>query len=477
MDHKHHKIEYNKQLALLGVKFLHFILSVGLFYIFWMLFRYHHISVTVREIGFRYNYFMVIAYAVILFFFNRTYNSYLFGYNRIRNMLFSEFLSQVFSLVLVYVIVSLSWAKWRNPTIFLLMLVIQLFLDLLCSYCGNWFYFQLYPPRKTLLIYRNLIDKKRFGSIKGKPSERLYDIVEEFQYEGDSFIEIRHRLEGFEAIFVAGVNSRCRNGILKYCQENSIPGFFLPHIGDVIMQGAEHIQSFDSPVLYVNRKQVNPEYRIFKRIFDFVIALIFLIILSPTILVTALVVKLYDHGPALYKQTRTTKDGKAFKILKFRSMRVDAESDGIARLSTGENDDRITPVGRFIRKCRIDELPQLINILKGDMSFVGPRPERPEIAEQYCKKLPDFQLRLQVKAGLTGYAQVYGRYNNDPYEKLEFDLLYINHMSILTDIQIMFATFEVLFSKESTAGITDGAITAMDYPVEEEAAEKTEEKG
>ena len=144
MDHKHHKIEYNKQLALLGVKFLHFILSVGLFYIFWMLFRYHHISVTVREIGFRYNYFMVIAYAVILFFFNRTYNSYLFGYNRIRNMLFSEFLSQVFSLVLVYVIVSLSWAKWRNPTIFLLMLVIQLFLDLLCSYCGNWFYFQLY---------------------------------------------------------------------------------------------------------------------------------------------------------------------------------------------------------------------------------------------------------------------------------------------------------------------------------------------
>ena len=145
-------------------------------------------------------------------------------------------------------------------------------------------------------------------------------------------------------------------------------------------------------------------------------------------------------------------DGKPFKILKFRSMRVDAEKDGVARLSTGENDPRITPVGRFIRACRLDELPQLFNILIGEMSIVGPRPERPEIAAEYEKILPEFALRLQVKAGLTGYAQVYGKYNTSPYEKLEFDLLYINEMNILTDLELMFNTFRILFYKDSTEG-------------------------
>ena len=153
-----------------------------------------------------------------------------------------------------------------------------------------------------------------------------------------------------------------------------------------------------------------------------------------------------------------------FKIIKFRSMRVDAEKDGVARLSTGDKDDRITPVGRIVRKCRLDELPQLINILKGEMSFVGPRPERPEIAKQYYEKMPDFALRLQVKAGLTGYAQVYGKYNTDPYEKLEFDLLYINNMGILTDLELLFATAGILFVGESTKGVE--GVTAIDYEEE-----------
>ena len=228
------------------------------------------------------------------------------------------------------------------------------------------------------------------------------------------------------------------------------------------MQESRHVQSFDSPVLFVTRTYIKPEYRIIKRGFDFVASLIALIVLSPIMLLTALAITLYDGGPAIYKQVRLTQDGRKFMLWKFRSMRTDAEKDGVARLSTGDNDDRITPIGKFVRKCRLDELPQLFNILSGDMSIVGPRPERPEIAEQYYKTIPDFRLRLQVKAGLTGYAQVYGKYNIDPYEKLEFDLLYINNMSLLTDLRLIFATVSILFRSESTEGVKEGQTTAMD---------------
>ena len=227
------------------------------------------------------------------------------------------------------------------------------------------------------------------------------------------------------------------------------------------MQEAKHLQTFDSPILLVNRKNLDQEFVLIKRVFYIVSSALGLIILSPILLITAIAIKLNDKGPAIYKQTRLTKDGREFEICKFRSMRVDAEKDGVARLSTGDDDDRVTSVGRFIRKCRIDELPQLWNILVGDMSVVGPRPERPEIAEQYYEEMPDFKLRLQVKAGLTGYAQIYGKYNTSPYEKLEFDLMYINDMSILTDLRLMFATFKILFSKESTEGIESNQISAL----------------
>ena len=196
---------------------------------------------------------------------------------------------------------------------------------------------------------------------------------------------------------------------------------------------------------------------------SFVFSTLLLIILSPLMLITALIIKLSDGGSVFYKQIRLTKDGRLFYILKFRSMRMDAEKDGVARLSSGEEDPRITPFGRFIRKCRIDEIPQLINIFKGDMSFVGPRPERPEIAKQYEKELPEFNLRLQVKCGLTGYAQVYGKYNTTPYDKLLLDLMYIAHPSLSEDFKILFSTVRILFSRESTEGVDATQVTAQTF--------------
>ena len=445
------------------LKALHLFLSVGLFYIFWLLFRYHALS-GMNKYGFRYNYFIAIGYGVLLSWFNRVYNAYLLGYYRVRALAFGQFLSQFFSVVLLYFVVSFGWNNFHDPGVFIPMLLFQFALDIIWSYYVTAYFFKLMPRRKTLLIYRNQLDKARFGSISGRPTERLYMITDELQYNG-SFAELEEKLAGYDAIFVAGVNSRCRNGILKYCKLNSIPGFFLPHVGDTIMQEAMHVKAFDSPVLYVNRKTLPLEYAFFKRTFDIAASGLALLILSPVMLITGLAIHLYDGGPVFYRQTRLTKDGKQFKIVKFRSMRMDAEKDGVARLSTGEHDDRITPIGRFVRKCRLDEIPQFWNILMGEMSVVGPRPERPEIAAAYCEMMPDFELRLQVKAGLTGYAQVYGKYNTEPYEKLEFDLLYINNMSILTDLQLCFATVAILFLPESTQGVKEGQTTAMNTEV------------
>ena len=177
-----------------------------------------------------------------------------------------------------------------------------------------------------------------------------------------------------------------------------------------------------------------------------------LLVASPIMLLIALAVKIHDGGTVIYKQTRLTMGGRQFYVYKFRSMRMDAEKDGVARLAS-EEDDRITPVGKVIRMTRMDELPQLINVLKGDMSLVGPRPERPEIAEEYETWLPQFKSRLKVKAGLTGYAQIYGKYNTTPYDKLKLDLTYIQNYSFLLDLKLLLLTAKILFMKESTEGI------------------------
>ena len=456
-------------LKIFGLKAIHYVVCIALFFVFWILFRYNEYT----RVGsrFRYNYYMTIIYAILLVFFSRIYNAYLLGYIRIRSLVFSQFLSQLFSVFIVWFGASVAWKRFHNPWLLFVLLLIQLIFNAIWSFVSTRVYFNIVKQKRTILIYRDALDRRRIGSLKGKPTERLFKIVKEIQFDG-KFKEIRGELKGFDAIFVAGVNSRCRNGILKYCQEEGVHGFFLPHVGDTIMQSAQHIQSFDSPVLYVNRKSLNPQYLIIKRVFDVVVSAVALVILSPLIGITALAVKMYDHGPAFYKQVRLTKDAREFKILKFRSMRVDAEKDGVARLSTGDKDDRITPIGKVIRKCRLDELPQLINILRGDMSIVGPRPERPEITQKYNETMPDFQLRLQVQAGLTGYAQVYGKYNTDPYEKLEFDLLYIKEMGILTDLKLMFATVGILFLPESTEGVDPGQVTALDYENEANRTEK-----
>ena len=210
-------------------------------------------------------------------------------------------------------------------------------------------------------------------------------------------------------------------------------------------------------MLLLRNRGLSIENRFAKRTIDLILSLLAIIVTSPIMIIVALLIKMYDGGPALFKQKRLTIDGKIFDVYKFRSMIVDAEKDGVARLAS-KNDNRITPIGKFIRKVRLDELPQLLNILKGDMSIVGPRPERPEIAEEYGKVMPEFSYRLKVKAGLTGYAQILGKYNTTPKDKLLLDLMYIEKYSLFLDFKLMLMTIKILFMSESTEGVDEGNI-------------------
>ncbi|MGM9681683.1 MAG: sugar transferase [Eubacteriales bacterium] len=399
----------------------------------------------------------IIIYSVIVLFSLRTYNAYQIGLSRIRMLVYSQTLADIVAAGIIYILMALERFAFLNPLPFLGLLTVQFLLNFIWSFAANTIYFRLYKPRKTAIVYRKESDLHRLEEIyKYNRKFRVEKMIED---PSDDIHALISELEGFEAVFVTGVSATLRNGIEKFCVEQDVRCYIMPHVGDVMMMGAEYLELFSVPVFRVMRASPRIEYMVIKRGIDLICSLLGIVILSPFMLITALAVKLYDGGPVIYKQVRLTKDGRQFNIFKFRSMRVNAEGDGVARLAA-TNDDRITPVGKVIRACRLDELPQLFNILRGDMSIVGPRPERPEIAQQYEQMMPSFSLRLQVKAGLTGLAQVYGKYNTDPYDKLRMDLMYINQMSLLEDIKLMFATVKVLFMKESTSGISQGQTTA-----------------
>ena len=248
--------------------------------------------------------------------------------------------------------------------------------------------------------------------------------------------------------------------MLKNCYIGSVRVYMMPKIPDVLIAGADQLHLFDTPIFLTREYALTVEQRMAKRMIDLVLSLVLTILTSPIMLITAICIKCYDGGPILYKQTRCTCGGREFRIMKFRSMKVDAEKDGVARLAS-RNDSRITPIGKFIRMVRIDELPQLFNILMGDMSFIGPRPERPEIIAQYVEQMPEFVFRMKVKAGLAGYAQVYGKYNTTPYDKLKLDLSYIENYSLWLDLKLMLLTLKILIKPESTEGVDSNQTTAM----------------
>ena len=403
------------------------------------------------------NWLVIALFFVVYVTYGRIYDGFRISISRVSEMFISQTLALLITDGILLVVTWLLTKHFPPGWPLVLTLAVQMVLSIVWCVGAHQWYFRRYDPQKTAVVYdtREGLDTliAEYGLDKRFQVVATADVATALNDQ----LQI---LDGIEAIFLFGTHSHERNIILKQCVARDIEVYLIPRIGDVIMSGAERIHMFHLPMLRVGRYDPNPEYLFTKRAFDLLVSGLALVVLSPIMLLVAAAVKLTDGGPAFYRQCRLTKDGKTFDVLKFRSMRVDAEKDGVARLSTGENDDRITPIGRFIRKCRLDELPQLINIFRGEMSLVGPRPERPEIAAQYEEELPEFALRLQAKAGLTGYAQVYGKYNTTPYDKLQMDLMYIANPSFIEDLKILFATIRILFVAESTEGIAQGQTTA-----------------
>lgn len=420
------------------------------------------------------NWLIVFIFFLLYLSLGLTYDSFMVSYYRISEMIYSQMLAVLVTDVILYFICILLSKALLGLWPLLLCFAVQVLVSVAWSKLSHQWFFRHFKAKKTFVVW----DMRRGMT----DLIHSYGLEKKFDVRGDcsakECVKDLSVLDGNEVVFLAGVHSHDRNIIIKYCVEKNITAFVIPRIGDVMMSGAKKMHLFHLPMLRLMRYNPSPEFLFFKRLFDIIMSLFALIIFSPVMLVISILIKAEDGGPILYRQIRLTKNGKEFAMLKFRSMCVDAEKDGKARLSTGDNDKRITKIGGRIRKCRFDELPQFVNILKGDMSFVGPRPERPEIAKEYEKTLPEFRLRLQAKCGLTGYAQVYGKYNTTPYDKLQMDLMYIANPKIVEDLLIMLATVKILFMKESTEGVAEGQTTAEagKPEIEENVGQESERK-
>lgn len=404
------------------------------------------------------NIILYTVYAVILFIFMEVYGGFRIGNQRITDSVTTQTLSLLFTDIIAYLQICLVWRKMLNPLPLLASFGVSFVICIFWSLYIHRNFAKLFPPKRMIIVYGS----RSAVSLVEKMSLRMdkYIICSSVSVT-EGFEKIVEKIKDFDAVIICDTPNQIRNDILKYCFSNKILTYITPKISDIIIRGAENLHAFDTPLLLCRNFGINLEQRIFKRAMDIVMSALGIIVLSPVMLVCAAVIKCYDGGPVFYKQERLTLNGKVFKLIKFRSMIVNAESDGVARLASA-GDKRITPVGDFMRKTRLDEIPQLFNILRGDMSVVGPRPERPEIARQYEEDMPEFGFRLNVKAGLTGFAQVMGKYNTTPYDKLKLDLMYIENFSLLLDIKMLFLTVKTIFIPESTEGISEGATTALD---------------
>lgn len=397
------------------------------------------------------NWVIVLLYIVLLAFFMNTYGGFKIGYLKKTNLIYSQGISIIFSNIFVYFQIAVIDKRFVLPTYIILMTFADLAFVFALTLLFHYVYKHMFPPRKMLLIAGDKKDYHLRDKINSR--EDKYEICEEISYHL-GIDELKSAIDKYDGVIVGDMPSHERNQIIKYCYNVDKRSYSVPKISDILLRSSDEMNLFDTPLLLSRNLGLTLEQQWLKRCEDIFFSAFMLIFFSPIFLIASIGIKSTDGGPIFYKQERLTKDGKIFMIYKFRTMVVDAEKKSGPVLAS-EKDSRILPIGRFLRATRMDELPQILNILKGEMSLVGPRPERPMLAKDIEEDIPEFSYRLKVKAGLTGYAQVYGKYNTNSYDKLKLDLTYIRNYSFLMDLKLIFMTPKIMLLKESTEGIAE----------------------
>ena len=331
--------------------------------------------------------------------------------------------------------------RLENIGILFLVIIIQILIICLLSYAGEVFYFWINPKEKCLIITGDLKSAERIAAALSS-FEKKYEISGIVSYDDP---DLENKMVAADTMVMYELPVEERTGIIDFCYQNLKNIYFNPHIADILEQNARPVIVDDISMFSTRYHMITFEQRLVKRLMDTVISFVALVITSPIMVISAICIKKNDGGSVFFRQKRATVHGRVFEIIKFRTMRENVEN-----YSSTEDDDRVTKVGKVLRKYRIDELPQFVNILKGDMSLVGPRPEMLENVADYEKELPEFRYRLRMKAGLTGYAQIYGKYNTSSRDKLMLDLMYIENYSLVKDVQLLFQTILVLFKAEDS---------------------------
>lgn len=395
----------------------------------------------------------LIVYLIIYLKAASVYSAFKIASMQIGEGAFSQCIALGFADAIIYIEGCLIARCYINIFPGLLTVIVQFVGAFIWATKAKQYFLTHVEPQKCVLIYApsdaEPQSEKSFVSKMKLHYGHLFDISRQISIEELS--EVGPALADYPIVFLYEVGNNDRSRIMEYCINTGKKVYLTPNINDVIARGFQVKNMIDTPLYAYESGRRRWIYNCVKRVLDIVVSLLFLLPAAPIMLVTALCIKLEDHGAIFFRQERCTIDGKVFHILKFRSMVMNAEKDG-KPLPCVEGDDRVTKVGRIIRATRIDELPQIFNILSGNMSLVGPRPERVEHVELYTKELPEFSYRLRVKAGLTGYAQIYGKYNTSAHNKLLLDLLYIEQQSLLLDIKIIFLTVRTMFTSEATEG-------------------------
>lgn len=443
--------QYKRLTEFIEVAFIFAVFSV-IYLIIWTTLYQYMAEIPLFRRG---NWAIVASYPILLFVFGKVFGAFKMSSRRI-DILFSHVATLIVVNILSYFIIVLATRVYVPVWPLLAMFVGEVVLTGIWIIVAKKVNLILFPTRRMLLIHGDYSYKDIVFTINSK-SER-YMVKETISSDEDIEV-IKQRISEYESILISDIPAQRRNDLLKYCYEIGKRVYMLPKLSDILIRSASDVHVGDTQIFLLKNYGLSAEQKFIKRIFDIVVSGLMITVFSPVMLVIAILIHLEDKGPVFYRQERLTRDAKVFNIIKFRSMKVDAEKMG-AQLSQ-KHDPRVTKVGRVLRVSHLDELPQLFNVFIGDMSMVGPRPERPQIMKEYMENVPEFVYRLKVKGGITGYAQVYGKYNTTPYNKLRLDLIYIQNYSLWLDIKCFVSTIKVVFRKETSEGVEDSQITAI----------------